>query len=405
VSSDPRADLLLPEGTRLLHIGPQKTGTTGIQVAMHRSRALLREHGVVYPGKGTRPRKAVWSLLGSPEGIAEQPIKHWHRLVREVEAAGDARVCLSTEDWARTDLEGATRTVEGLGGDRVHVVASARRLDRLLPSQWQQRVKMRRITLSYEEWLEVVLGQGQEHPAWRNIWIPHDIEGVAERWAKAAGGPERFTLVIADETDRELLPRTFEQMLGLPSGLLSAAVTDVRNQSIGYGRTETIRHLTDAFERHGWRESEELETLLSRITDAVKANDPWPDEMKIPPLPEWAAARVRELSEQRVHAARSLGVRVVGDPESLRVPDAMPTSASLDHTVMVSSELAARSAETAIGQLLEQHVAREQQLRVRLRRLRRKVDQANGAKALETLGGRELLQLAARRGLSRLRRR
>ncbi|NUR67161.1 MAG: hypothetical protein HOQ47_15480, partial [Streptomyces sp.] len=39
----------LPAGTRLLHIGPHKTGTTSIQGAMFAAKDRLGEHGVLWP--------------------------------------------------------------------------------------------------------------------------------------------------------------------------------------------------------------------------------------------------------------------------------------------------------------------------------------------------------------------
>ena len=42
--------LLLPEGCRLIHIGPHKTGTTALQWAMHVARDSLHEQGVHYAG-------------------------------------------------------------------------------------------------------------------------------------------------------------------------------------------------------------------------------------------------------------------------------------------------------------------------------------------------------------------
>ncbi|MDP3968862.1 MAG: hypothetical protein Q8Q02_11325 [Nocardioides sp.] len=151
-------DLLLPPATRLLHIGPQKTGTTAIQGAMHRRREALREHGVVYPGRGSRPREGVWAALGLqvPFTRPNPRIERWHALAEEVRSAATMRVCVSTEDFAKADLAGARTVVRDLGQDHPHVVAVAKRLDRLLPSQWQQRVKMRLSTLTWEEWLSRV---------------------------------------------------------------------------------------------------------------------------------------------------------------------------------------------------------------------------------------------------------
>jgi hypothetical protein len=374
-----------------------------LQVALHRSREALRDLGVVVPGKGTRPRKAVWSLLGAPEGIERPDIRHWHRLVGEVEQAGDARVCISTEDWARTDLEGATQVVEGLGGERPHIVATGRRLDKLLPSQWQQRVKMRRITHSYEEWLEIVLGDDSQHPAWRNIWIPHDIEAVTDRWAKAAGGPENVTLIVADESDRDLLPRTFERLLGIPAGMLSEAASDVRNQSIGFGRAEAIRHLTKVADANRWSEDPGLEALHGRLTDAFKSEAPWPDEARVPALPTWAAERVRELSERRAAAVRSLGVRVVGDPDNLRMPEA-PSTPTIEDPGMVSAELAARIVEKAVALLEEQHAEALSRRERQIARLR-KGGARSAAPSVDEVGARDLLKVVARRGVRRISRR
>ena len=54
----------LPDGTHLLHIGPQKTGSTAIQGALHEARDAIREHGVVYPGPDAKPRDAAEVGLG-----------------------------------------------------------------------------------------------------------------------------------------------------------------------------------------------------------------------------------------------------------------------------------------------------------------------------------------------------
>ena len=64
------SSLLLPEGACLVHIGPYKTGSSSIQAAFHAKRAELREqHGVVYPGKEVRARRAGWGVIGvTPRG-------------------------------------------------------------------------------------------------------------------------------------------------------------------------------------------------------------------------------------------------------------------------------------------------------------------------------------------------
>ena len=125
----------LPEGSRLVHIGPHKTGSTAIQVAFQEARDELVEHGVVYAsGRGHRPDKAGWALgiRGRPAGSEQPPMKHWKALVRQVADAGDQRVCVSNEDFGRATPQQIKRLVRDLGGEAVHVVAVARRLDVLL---------------------------------------------------------------------------------------------------------------------------------------------------------------------------------------------------------------------------------------------------------------------------------
>ncbi len=380
-------ELLLPAGARLLHIGPQKTGTTSVQAAMHRRREELRAHGVVYPGKGSRPRAKVYALIGTTDGSPAPPRRKWDRLVAEVEAAGDQRVCLSTEDLGRIDLDLARQVVEGLGGPRVHVVAAARGLDSLLPSQWQQRVRMRRTALTFDAWLRIVLGPDREHPEARNFWMPHDVGALVERWTSAVGDADRFTLVISDRTRPDLLPRTFEAMLGLPSGFLELPEGETRNQSLGIGRTELIRQVTAAVERHDWP-LPPTHPLVVALTNVLKASAPWPDEAPLPRVPAWAAQQVAELGEQRAEAVRGAGVRVVGDPDALHSPTApagveggADAGAEGSPGVMVSADLAAAALEQVLAYALEQEEAARTARRL-ARRLRRRLDEAAGARLL-----------------------
>src|SRR4051794_41950522 len=90
------AGAAVPEGTRLVHIGPHKTGSTAIQVALHTARDRLAEHGVAYVTTGGyRPRKAGWALgiRGRPNGSPRPPIRHWRRLVAAGAGGGRGRGC------------------------------------------------------------------------------------------------------------------------------------------------------------------------------------------------------------------------------------------------------------------------------------------------------------------------
>lgn len=320
-------DLLLPQASRLIHVGPHKTGSTAIQVALHEARDRLAEHGVRYAGSRHRPAAAGWAIgvRGKPAGWETPGMKPWHDLVADIREAGDLRVCVSNEDFGRAEPEQIRRIVDELGGAEPYVVAVARRLDRYLPSQWQERVKAG-IPLGFEAWLERVMARPGEEYSWdrsrpgydwerTNVWYAHDTEALVRRWAEAVG-PERVVVVVSDEDDRHLLLRIFERMLGLPDGLLEL-YPDRSNRSLSWGEVEFVRATNELLLARGVSRRE-LTRLVSRGLVADLVSRPAGDEARrTPPLPDWAADQIREISASRIDAIRGLGARVVGDPESL----------------------------------------------------------------------------------------
>ncbi|WP_134741984.1 hypothetical protein [Nocardioides sp. 503] len=311
-------DLLLPAGARLIHIGPHKTGTTAIQIAMSSARDEMATHGAYYPRGPFRRRKAGWALglPGKPSG-RQFPIRHWEQLVSEVREAGPVRVCVSDENFARAKPPVITRIVEDLGGPEAQVVAVARRLDRLLPSVWQERVKWGRME-DFEPWLRRVLGDDLDDRQHRDLWQGHDFVGLAERWTQVVD-PQRFTLVIGDESDRDQLFRVFSEMLGLPSGVLRPD-TDRSNHGLTWSESEVLRALRDRYLANGWS-TEYAAANIHHVVRALRASEVRPTGPRTPPIPAWARERIRELSDQRAEAAAALAVRVVGDADSLRQVD------------------------------------------------------------------------------------
>lgn len=310
-----------------MHIGPHKTGSTAIQVALVEAGETLAAHGVAYvTGASHRPRKAGWALgiRGRPAGTEQPPIEHWERFAQAVAAARHPRVCVSNEDFGRATPEQIDQVVDDLGGHRVHVVAVARRLDRYLPSQWQERVKAGD-ERPYDEWLRIVLDTDDPEQDWdrRNVWFSHDVEALVTRWVDKVG-PDRFTLIVGDEADRDQLPRTFEAMLGLPVGTLKPNPAK-SNRGLSWAETELIRTVNQTVADRGWTRPQRRRFLVKGVLADMQGR-PAPDGPKSPPLPEWARDRLRELSDRRVEQVRSLGVRVVGDPEVLRMPADVPTA-------------------------------------------------------------------------------
>jgi hypothetical protein len=322
----------LPDGTHLLHIGPQKTGSTALQLALHHQRERLHELGVVYPGPGVRGRYALGAGLGysTPRGARRPTKKAWRRMLAEVHDPSARVVCVSHEAFGRATEQQIAETVAALGGDLPHVLAAARRYDRLLPSQWQQRVKAR-VALSYDEWLRIVLGPpAPKDGVWRNVWVPHDTVQLARRWAEAVG-PDNFTVLVADERDRTLLPSVVEQLLDVPSGLLAPG-DEVVNRSLTYGEVELLRAVNAHFEEYGY-DDERYHRLVNRgLVRALVKGERHPADPPIPPLPAWAWEPLVERSRARAEGLEQLGVRVVGDPSSLVLPDEAPAGAVTEAT-------------------------------------------------------------------------
>ena len=206
-------------GSRLLHIGPHKTGTTAVQGALHLARERLAAEGVVYPGRGRQPLWPILAVTGQPAllGGPRPKISHWDNLVRDVRAAGAQRVVLSSEFFAEADDAAARRVVADLGGARVHVVVTLRCLTRILPSQWQQYLQ-NGFHFGYLEWLDGILSDPPRSPT-PGFWRRHRHDALVARWA-AVAGQENLSVVVVDESDRLMLLRVFETMLGLPAGFL-----------------------------------------------------------------------------------------------------------------------------------------------------------------------------------------
>jgi hypothetical protein len=357
------AAVLLEPGTRLLHIGPHKTGTTAIQGALHLARERLAAEGVVYPGRGRQPLWPILAVTGQPAllGGPRPEVSYWDNLVREIRAAGDQRVVLSSEFFAEADDATARRVIGDLGGARVHVVVTLRSLTRILPSQWQQYLQ-NGFHFRYLEWLEGILSDPPHTPT-PGFWRRHRHDALVTRWA-AENGPENLTVIVLDESDRLMLLRVFESMLGLPSGFLVPEET-AANRSLTAAETELVRMLNEEFSRRDWPHRNYARFMRYGAVEHMKnARQPSPDEPRIA-TPAWALARAAEISAEMAARIEALGVNIVGDLSSLgKLPGDGADPAGDDGSVppMLPVEAAARAtlgafiAGGAAGQTAEEIV-------------------------------------------------
>jgi hypothetical protein len=311
--------LLLPDDAVLLHVGMFKTGTTAIQGALFRARPQLAEHGVLHAGETRNPMQAVLAFRGQqmPGKPPPRP-EQWDGLVAQVAAAANQRVVVSSEFLGTAGVETGRRAVQLLGGPRVHVVVTLRPLAKMMPSQWQQYVRSRATTSSYDDWLDGMLRKPPYKRPTPSFWNRNHHDVLVERWGSIVG-PENLTVIIVDEADRNFLMRTFEDLLGLPAGLL-VADRDTENRSMTLAETELVRQINVEFKNRGWSDELYRRMVLKGIGFQMQTHrTPDVDEPRIT-TPQWALDRVAEIVAAAADKISTLGVRIVGDISTLGAP-------------------------------------------------------------------------------------
>ncbi len=304
--------IALPDGVRLVHIGPHKTGTTALQRALHRSRDALHEQGVHYAHPAVqayKPAIGLTGLRGRRGGPAADPAD-WTALVEEVRAAGDMRVVISSESLSNARTPQIEQLRDDLGPDRLHVVRMVRRYDLLAPSQWQQQLHNGRRT-SLPRFCARLLEPDSL------FWRRHGFADLTRRWADVVGA-ENVSVVIVDETDRRWLLDVFERMLSLREGTLPLP-QGRPNRSLSLAEAETLRRVNAGIAKAGWRDRVIHHYVREGVSVGFKRLPTDPESGKAQ-LPQDLHELLRAATERDVADLLGLGVHVVGDVGLLAVP-------------------------------------------------------------------------------------
>lgn len=310
--------LLLPAGARLLHAGLPKTGTTALQHSGSSQRRELLGQGVCYPGKGLNHRKAGLVFAERVAGWRKPDEAVWRRHVAEVRADRTHRVWLEDENLGELPADVLQSIVDQLGGE-LHAVLTVRSIPAQLASSWSQYLKTG-LRVGFDRWVTAVLAEppGPMTPSFRRR---SDLTAVVRRWVEVVGR-DRFTLVVLDPADRDLVPRTFETLLGLVPGTLTGAqlAANDTNRSFTLAEAELVRRLNErvhAREDLDW--SHYHRYVRKGAIDGLLRRVPAPDEQRIVP-PRWAVERTVELAEGHRQALEAMDVRVVGDLAGVAAP-------------------------------------------------------------------------------------
>ena len=339
----------LPEGVRLVHIGPHKTGTTAVQNALWNARRSLLEQGVRLVGRSRNPSNAVRAVAeqSSPYAVGKPPsMRNWQGLVGEIRRASEPRTVVSSEFFAWANERQVRRVVDDLERDRIHVVVTLRPLLRVMPSMWQQNIQAGAES-SFHDWLREVIAD----PA-RPFWSLERHDQLIERWASAAG-VEQVTGVVVDDRDHGVVIRAFESLLGLKDGTL-VVQRDLMNRSLTMAEAEAVRAFNIAFNARGLSRDLHARTMRFGAAQLMKQRVPPPEEQPVT-MPGWAYADVARIQGEIVRGIRASGVAIIGDlallddapPPPARDPDPL---AGIPPEVIGSMALGLLSTTGAIRQ-------------------------------------------------------
>jgi hypothetical protein len=314
---------LLADGTRLLHIGPHKTGTTSLQNSIRANREEILRQGVYYgaPEGRLASNRIARSLLRLPFKNPDEVVgyEEWEDQVARVRASTAKRVIVSGEEFSFCEKKEIRTLLKDLGRERVHVVVTVRPLAKVLPSQWQLDLRGSFTSGSFDEWLrwtlkpqgirKIAMLLGIPHP----FWFRHRHDELASRWA-AEVGADRVTVVIGDDRDHRVLLRAFEGMLGLTDGTL-LPVDGKSNPSLSAEEIAIILRVQQILSQRHLIFAERVRSR--QIQRRLLAQRPRsPSDSKIV-IPAWAVESVQEASQKIHDGLIASGVRIIGNPSLL----------------------------------------------------------------------------------------
>ncbi len=339
-----------------VHIGLPKTATTYLQTILWGNRERLAAQQVVLPGVERREHLWISRIIRQDpkfEKFDEHQRSAWDRMRADVAAATGTAI-ISHEFLAAASAEQAARMVADLAPAEVHLVVTGREPLGLFTASWQESVKNRDTTALADYSLT-------ESPATTAIWNWRtlDIHRVLERWS-AAVPRERVHVLPLPGTDapKRLIWDRFAGLVGIDPDSVDLS-RSFPNASMGVAETETLRrinHHLGAF-RSGISRGTYIRTFLADERLVPRKGEPfWPAADRI--------AEARERGRSAVDYIADEGFDVIGELDSLLVPDEIPPRRTADsvtdgEVAGVAVELVARMLEDVRDLRHERRALRE----------------------------------------------
>jgi hypothetical protein len=305
----------VPPFDRIIHIGAPKCGSTTLQALWHANRAELERAGVHYVGNRTHwaaPAKAVAGVKQRISGVVP-PLSNWEALTKEVRATTERLALISSEWYASATKEAVHRIVRDLERERLHAVLVVRPIAKTLPSAWQQRLKFG-YRHSFSHWLGRLLVDTQPpgHSAQNlhgRFWRKHRYDQIAMRWVDALG-PDRVTVIVADEQNRPFVVDSFSSILGIEPAKMTA-LPPKTNPSLSQFEAEVLLKVNQRYVELGGTQNE-YKKLVWRTFDGF-VNHLQAASSERTRIPEESVKDVERMSLQIENGLRESGVRIIGN--------------------------------------------------------------------------------------------
>jgi hypothetical protein len=315
-----------------LHVGPVKTGSTYLQSILWNSRHVLREQGMLLPADHDNEfflaandvQGGRFVLIDLPEAEGA-----WSKVAARARS-WPGRVLITHELLGFCEPDQVQRIAGSLDPADLHLIVMARCRADLLPSLYQEKVKMVDPDQSWDEFLRAYRDCHRSWPqapgAVVHRWLPH----VARRRVHVVTVPRRGA-------GRQLLLGRFAEALGLDPTRLTAADAPA-NASLDAVGVELLRAViaqtTGRLDRRAQRRLINGQ-LVPLLRDERRARRPLR-------LPASFQDLMRDAAARDIEAITTAGGHVHGDLDDLRpTAEAFEGSRTPDRPVAQAEILAA----------------------------------------------------------------
>ena len=307
---------------RVIHIGAPKCGSTALQEAFKVNRGAMRAAGVHYIGRQAHWVDAAKGAVGARDRVTGKPVPRaeWQALLREVASVNGATALISSEWFASASEDRVRAIVSDLDPKRLHAVLMIRPLSRTLPSAWQQGLKLGG-SERFTGWLEKVLQDPASDQSSR-LWSKHRYDIIAKRWANVLG-PERLTVIVANEKDPSSIFSAFGELLGLPPGTL-ATPPKRTNPSLSAFEADMLAELNRLYFEHGGTLRDYRAGVMKTFDSYVNSLRSGSVERSV--IPSEHAEAVQKLNADIAAGIRSIGCAVAGDLDQFAIGDRVAAS-------------------------------------------------------------------------------